>query len=700
MRLTLRTILAYLDDLLEPSQAREIGEKIAEGKEASALVSRIRDVTRRRRIGAPELTGPGSGPDPNLVSDYLENLLAPNQVVELERLCQTSDVHLAEVAACHKILTLVLGQPIDVSDEIRERMAALGSAKQSEQAAAAVLPAMTEGMGVTPSSTMETGLPDYLTSRSFSQRYSTIALVLLVAAVWMGLVLTDKSLWTRPESTGELPMAVKEPVSGEIAAVLPAVPVAPVAPADALPAIAATAPGAAPQEPGSVAAMPTPMPPVPAGPIGQAPLPVPMEPMPPAVATVMPMPVTPPAPPVPGINLMAPPMTVPVDPVLPLTQPEKSMVYSSGDELVIKKMAAQPSWMLADRDLPVQVEDEIASPAPFRNSYRLGDALTVSLEPGTRVQRLPRTDKSELGLLLNRGQLNLVRSFESKTPVGVRLKVLGRDWTITLLEPGTRCGVELSPPTPNGPPADMAEMAVGGGIVVAAGRISVANGNQPAVEIGVNDGYARWPSEGTALVMRVDLTVPTWALPDGPLVTPAARQLSRMFHKEFMADRTVVQSIGPVVKDRRAGVSDLAVKTLALIDQWSLLVPALKGDHQESRLSAIQGLRIWLAENPAHEVELKEELGRTFPADDVEPITRLLWGFTVDDAKSVDISRRLLDWMKDDEIAIRELAFYYVSKLTGRTYDYLPMSPAPERRAAVQRWEDYLKRSGGTLLPD
>ena len=42
MRLTLRTLLAYLDDLLEPGQSREIGEKISESGYASTLVDRIR----------------------------------------------------------------------------------------------------------------------------------------------------------------------------------------------------------------------------------------------------------------------------------------------------------------------------------------------------------------------------------------------------------------------------------------------------------------------------------------------------------------------------------------------------------------------------------------------------------------------------------------------------------------------------------
>ena len=37
MRLTLRTLLAYLDDILEPAQTKEIGNKLAESKFASDL---------------------------------------------------------------------------------------------------------------------------------------------------------------------------------------------------------------------------------------------------------------------------------------------------------------------------------------------------------------------------------------------------------------------------------------------------------------------------------------------------------------------------------------------------------------------------------------------------------------------------------------------------------------------------------------
>jgi hypothetical protein len=123
IRLTLRTLLAYIDDTLEPNQARELGRKVAESPDAKQLIERIKKVTRRRGLHVPIPDGTEDDvSDPNTVAEYLSDNLNSDQVKELETTCLASDVHLAEVAACHQILTLVLTEPVRVPPSANQRM--------------------------------------------------------------------------------------------------------------------------------------------------------------------------------------------------------------------------------------------------------------------------------------------------------------------------------------------------------------------------------------------------------------------------------------------------------------------------------------------------------------------------------------------------------------------------------------------------
>lgn len=140
MRLTLRTLLAYLDNLLAPEDADELGKRIEENKFATELVHRIRTRTRLLRLGAPKVDGRGIGLDPNTVAEYLDNTLAQERVPDLEKVCLESDVHLAEVASCHHILALVLDKPATVTPELRARAHELISLQSDDESVRTVEP--------------------------------------------------------------------------------------------------------------------------------------------------------------------------------------------------------------------------------------------------------------------------------------------------------------------------------------------------------------------------------------------------------------------------------------------------------------------------------------------------------------------------------------------------------------------------------
>ena len=136
MRLTLRTLLAYMDDVLDPSDHEELGKKIEASEFATELIHRTRDVVRRLRLGTPDLESSDddlhSGRvhwDPNLVAEYLDNTVDPEEVAEFERTCldagPQADQQLAEVASCHHILAMVLGEPAEVDETLRLRLQGL-----------------------------------------------------------------------------------------------------------------------------------------------------------------------------------------------------------------------------------------------------------------------------------------------------------------------------------------------------------------------------------------------------------------------------------------------------------------------------------------------------------------------------------------------------------------------------------------------
>lgn len=114
MRLTLRTLLAWMDGVLPPAVAAELGSKVEASPAAQTLADRIRGLREfAGRVPPPD--GPDLATEINAVAEYLDNALDASMLADFERDCLASDTRLAEVAACHRILAeyAAISQPAD-----------------------------------------------------------------------------------------------------------------------------------------------------------------------------------------------------------------------------------------------------------------------------------------------------------------------------------------------------------------------------------------------------------------------------------------------------------------------------------------------------------------------------------------------------------------------------------------------------------
>jgi len=199
MRLTLRALLNYMNGQLNPKDSEEIGKKIEESKFASELFHKIRDVMRRLRLAAPAVTERGANLDCNTVAEYLDNALPADRVPDFEEVSLKSEMHLAEVASCHQILTMVLCEPAEIDPESRQRMYQLPTATNlvDEERLAAVEAASTlsgDGRATAPPAPPtqvrpRPVVPEYLRDPPKPSRLLPAAAIMLLVGVAIGLLL-------------------------------------------------------------------------------------------------------------------------------------------------------------------------------------------------------------------------------------------------------------------------------------------------------------------------------------------------------------------------------------------------------------------------------------------------------------------------------------------------------------------------------
>jgi hypothetical protein len=637
MRLTLRTLLAWLDDTLPPAEVRQIGHQVAESPFAQELVERIHRVARQRRLTVPTGLGP-EGTDPNLVAAYLDNELDPEQVGEYEKRCLTSDVHLAEVASVHQILSLI-GQKAKVPPEARYRMYRLikGREAVNPRSARAFSPPHADPL----TEPLVPWAPPEPPKRSQLERYGPVAFVCvlitgLVVTTWMSLNVSQ-----RPAS----PPAVALVKPDAIKAAPPAEPnvAAPTKPAGgtdasekaATPGSRETTTTAAAPKKGSDAA--------------------------PEKKTEEP----------PPSDSSSSGSAIKGAPAVDLA-PGSVGVADKSDSLILRFSSGARNPERLKPEASLKDDDRLVSLDHFRNNVQLG---------GTRAGLVGESEivvhKPEQGLTAEftwvRGRV-VVYGVNPPAPVGVKVG----DSLMKFTPPaGVPVGLEPAPDSPTGK---------GLRLYVSAGEVPLESGKATAKVVGPGSIVFQ-PPGGFLEPEKKD--IPSWVTE----VSPSAvdKQRGEEFARVFKPDQTVMHSLLEAAEDENKDVKESAIRTLGSIGQIDLVVPNLnKQGDQVARRAAMHTLRWLMAQGPEQTRVVKDQVIQFYGKSQGEIVNKLLEGYAPQETHEEATYSKLVVLLTSGETGVRELALDNLMALTGR--DNLGYDPDSYEGAGLKQWQELQQR--------
>ncbi len=646
MRLTLRTLLAYLDDTLPPDQAREIGEKVAESHVAQELMERIKKVTRRRGLTVPPAAGP-ERIDANTVAEYLDNDLPADRVAEVEEMALNSDVHLAEIAACHQILTLVLGEPAHVPPTARERMYGLVQGKESEPHRRASRIGPPAFPGETESA------DDWKAARrgvGYRLLGACVLGIALAVAVWQAL-------------------PARQP-----------------------------APNAA-EGTADTGTPPEPEPPAPKADIK------PPEPTPKAPAPVPPPPETVKPPVVPPPETVKPPDRSP-----PSTEKKDVGQFTSKDAVLLARNAdwtkvapdarvstATPLLALAgshaDLTLDTGIHLTLWGGLPETTGWKTLDCqITLHAPPAGY----------DLDLIVYRGRVYLSTT-KKPTPAKVRVRLAGQIWDLTLADDQTEVVIDMShlfagePVRRDGKgEARRFELFV----AVLQGKVHVkADAKELDLKAPPGPAEVRWDNEMPDVGNPIELDAVPAAWAKAPAKIPRDRQVEL-----DAAQKKLVQRIGEKGKPIDLALAEIAQDTsraarvLAVLGQGAigLLPPLLDAleDPQfpDARAAAAAALAHFDARQPSADQQIYDQLQarRAYTGPQAEQALWLLHGFNERQLSDPAMYERLIAALRSEQPAIRELAAWRLRQIDpdgANQARFNATDPEAAREKAIGDWQ-------------
>jgi hypothetical protein len=739
-------MLAYLDEVLEPADAQDIGKKIEESEFAANIVHRTRDVMRRLRLGAPKLSGRGMGLDPNTVAEYLDNTLVEDRVAEFEKVCLESDVHLAEVASCHQILALVLDQPAEVDPASRQRMYSLPEKAERMATAAAVAATVSESSDLTlaPPEQIESPaparperrrpeVPEYLRETADEGSWWGAAAIAALAVAFIAVLImaigVDEGSWLgrklgfgtggasqevaqTPEVADDADaspskndasdtnaadalrqpdeVALPEKKTDDNGAREPPLPNDRTAPgaADAAAVVGADAE----KTPAEKAAANTPK----AAATEDAPVLI----KPPATATDT------------AKTAEATPEKMPAEPATTATKVEAGAAAEtktadtpvkpadpvansigrlvSTNQVLLRFDPASGNWQRVPPLQPVMTTEKLASLPTYRSLITLVNGVNVELL-GDTVAAFDSADGVP-GLHIGLGRAVVLPA--GKPDTRLRIGVGQRQAVVTFVDPTATLAIEVAPRLVPGADPEKNASPLLIELYAASGKFTwqdLPDGKVEQVEAPMRVSLGAKGASGSSL--------PEWLTAEKLSNT---EKLGAEFIAEYLtldpaADRPTMLGLAELADHRRSEVRALALSSLCLLGHYEPQVTALNQvDSSRSLWEQIIGdLREAAARTPDDAVAVREAFEK-HRGDAAKELYRMLWGYTPEQL-AAGAATKLVEYLDHSDMDFRALAFWNLREVTGLSLNYRPELSADMRKPHVQKWKQRL--ASGQIVP-
>lgn len=689
MRLTLRTMLAWLDGVLPETERDELSGKVSGSPVAGKLVERIREIGARPGLSAPRSDGRGLAEDANTVAEFLDNVLPADRIEAFERICIDSDMHLAEAADCHALLAELARDPaalVSLDHQLQQRLGKrmadylanpavekLPETPQAEdlkEAATFVQDVRKAVAGNRPAGRSDATVPTRATGKASTAAWLLASVACLLVVVLAGLLVRSLVV----PATRKREVAAAKPAGGQAPAAPAPAPVPPVeeetaAGDETIAADVAAAPEGEPRRPEPADAEP---------PATVSPVPTGM----PAVAPPPPALVPPVAAPVPLPVMELNEGEAPAEPAAPEEQEvaEKPSpppgAVAEGGVLLHRVTAVEPSrWQLLSPGDPLAAREELAVPEHAFPRLIRGE-VSIRLLPGTLAAVVtdpngtPRLEvvfgkavvsteaaEAELGVIV--GGLSGVVTLGPRQPIGVAVeltRIPGSDPTIV---PGGRRGTIY---TSGGIRWQQTEIDGGPPGQLLAGIAA----EQPLPPRGGLGWVSQEP--GMAQILPAETMMPQW-MRQTVASQPPDRKAAQVMAAYIREDLPVEETLHTMAKDRRAENRMVAAATLALLGDYDELVALLCENSPEGKLRESQWedleeatVPLALARGANAATRLRQALIAHGPAGRGEELFQLACGLPSDDAAGAK-GMALVAALEDPQLVVKRYAWRNLLRL-------------------------------------